>query len=166
MVNEYHVYGARIGDAEIYQSQENAASQLKYLADRSKVLKNAGITSDAHAKDIGTTLAARDAELSQMVSCEIAGNTATAAHATTIKLGEIVEITSSYLWPTAAKDYIVTRFVYDSKEHKTYLTLHPKVSIGLQEIDVPYTREKVMIERVKTSESDKVVDDPVTHEVA
>ncbi|MHA2067915.1 MAG: hypothetical protein ACXABY_26435, partial [Candidatus Thorarchaeota archaeon] len=103
MTNEYHVYGARIGDAEIYQSVTNAASQTKYLAARSRVIRNAGIVSDAHAKDIGTTLAARDAELSQMVGCEITGNTATAAHATTIKLGEIVEITSSYLWPTASK---------------------------------------------------------------
>jgi hypothetical protein len=175
MTNEYHVYGIRIGDTEIYQSVANAASQTKYLADRSKVLRSTGIVSDAHAKDIGTTLVARDAELSQMVGCEITGNTATAAHATTIRLGEIVEITSSYLWPTASKDYIVTRFVYDyivtrfvydSKERKTWLTLHPKVSIGLQELDVPYTREKFLKEKVIRALGDKYIAEPITHEVA
>ena len=166
LTNEYHVYGARIGDYEIYQSQQNAASVAKYNATRTKTLRDAGLVSDADAKERATTLAARDADLSQMISCSIAGNTATAGHATTIKLGEIVEITSSYLWPTAAKDYIVTRFSYDSAQHKTFLTLHPKVSIGLQEIDSPHSAGRKMKEGLKTFESDKYIADPITHEVA
>jgi len=142
--NSYDVYGARIGDTEIYEQSQTAASITKFLATRSKVIRNAGLVSDADAALIGTTLTARDNDVKQMVNCTITGNTATAAHATTIKLGEIVEITSSYLWPTAAKDYIVTRFVYDSEQHETYLTLHPKVSIGITELDTPNTQGKRM----------------------
>lgn len=166
MTNEYHVYGARIGSYEIFQSSQNAASILKYKATRSKVLRNPGLVTEQEAKDVGTALAARDAEISQMVGCTILGNTATAAHATTIKLGEIVEITSSYLWPTAAKDYVVTRFAYDSNEHKTFLTLHPKSSIGYQEVDAAHTKGQRMEDRVKETADSAVINDPVTHVVS
>ena len=166
MVNEYHIYGARIGDYEIYQSVTNAASATKYKATRTKIERRAGVVSDYEAKELATALAARDAELSQMVSCTIAGNTATAAHATTIKLGEIVEITSSYLWATAAKDYIVTRFAYDNAAHQTYLTLHPKVSIGLQEIDVAHKRGAKLKNAMDRAEEDKYIPSPITHKVS
>lgn len=140
MRNSYDVYGARLGDYEIYQQSQTAASITKFLATRSKVMRNPGLVTDADAADIGEALTARDSDVKQMVQCTINGNTATAAHATTIKLGEIVEITSSYLWPTAAKDYIVTRWAYDSSQHKTFLTMHPKVSIGITELDTPLTQ--------------------------
>ena len=142
MYNEYHVYGARLGDYEISQVSTDTTSETKFKSTKTKVVRNTGLVSDADAVAIGTALAARDANPSLMVGCTITGNTATTAHATTIKLGEIVEITSSYLWPTAAKDYIVTRFAYDSEQHETYLTLHPKVSIGITELDTPTTQGK------------------------
>jgi hypothetical protein len=166
MFNEYHVYGARIGDGEVYVSSADAASKTKFIATRSKVLRNAGLVSDAHASAVGTALAARDADVLQMVGCTIPGNTATAAHATTIKLGEIVEITSSYLWGTAAKDYVVTRFAYDSSQHKTYLTLHPKSSIGYQEIDALYSKGQKMEEDTDKLKTESYVADPVTHDVS
>jgi hypothetical protein len=162
MFNSYKVYGARLGDYEIYQLSENAASKTKYLSTKSKVLRRAGLVSDYGASALGTTLAAKTNEVEQMVGCTIYGNTATAAHATTIKLGEIVEITSSYLWPTAAKDYIVSRFAYDSVQNKTHLTLYPKASTGYRLIEL----SNPVIEAIHTStESEKYVPDPVTHEV-
>jgi hypothetical protein len=166
MYNEYHVYGARLGDYEISQVSTDTTSETKFLSTKTKVLRNTGLVSDTDAKAIGTALAARDAEPSLMVGCTIAGNTATAAHATTIKLGEIVEITSSYLWPTAAKDYIVTRWAYDSEQHETYLTLHPKVSIGMQEIESPVSLGLQATENTRRGSTDKYVPDPVTHEVS
>jgi hypothetical protein len=166
MFNEYHVYGARIGDGEVYVSSADPDSQDTYIANRSKVLRDAGVVSDAHASAVGTALAARDADVLQMVGCTIAGNTATAAHATTIKLGEIVEITSSYLWDTEAKDYVVTRFAYDSSQHKTYLTLHPKSSIGYQEIDALYSKGQKMEEDTDKLKTEAYVADPVTHDVS
>lgn len=163
MFNSYKVYGARLGDYEIYQLSENAASKTKYRSTKSKVIRSAGLVSDYGASVLGTALAAKTNEVDQMVGCTIYGNTATAAHATTIKLGEIVEITSSYLWPTAAKDYIVSRFVYDSVQNKTYLTLYPKASTGLRLIELT----NPVIEGIHTTiESEKYAPDPLTHEVA
>jgi len=164
MINSVDVYGARIGDYEIYQQSQNAASILKYLSTKSKVIRNAGLVSDAEASDIGIAIVARENDVSQMVGCTIHGNTITAAHPTTIKLGEVVEITSSYLWPAAAaKDYIVSRLVYDSKEHKTLLTMYPKASTGERTIESPFDiRSKIKSE----IDSEKYIPDPVTHEVA
>jgi len=164
MFNSYKVYGVRIGDYEIYQLSENAASKLKYLSTKTKVIRHAGVVSDADALEIGTALAAKESDVSQMVGCTIYGNTATAAHTTTIKLGEVVEITSSYLWPAAAaKDYIVSRFAYDSASNKTHLTLYPKASTGARAIEFPNpTIEAIRKEMV----SERYASDPVTHEVA
>ena len=112
------------------------------------------------AAAIGTTLAARDANIEQMVACTLSG------FDSTYRLGTIVEITSSYLWASAAKDYIVTRWAYDSDARKTHLTMHPKVSIGLQEVDTLQTQSDNLIQSTQDGEGDKTVNDPVTHEVA
>ena len=166
MCNEATVYGARIGDYQISENVADATSQTKFLEARSKVVKNPGIVSAAHAKAVATALSAKETDVAQFVSCTIAGNTATAAHATTIKLGEIVEITSSELWPTAAKDYIVSRWAYDSVEHKTYLTMYPKVSTGMPTIDTLHNKENTMQQTIRRSATDIYIPDPVTHEVA
>jgi len=164
MINSVDVYGARIGDYEIYQQSQNAASIAKFLSTKSKVIRNTGVVSDYDASVIGTALTAKENDISQMVACTIAGNTATAAHATTIKLGEIVEITSSYLWPgAAAKDYIVSRFVYDSAKHQTYLTMYPKASTGERAIEFEDPRIKQLERKI---EAEGYVPDPVTHEVS
>ena len=162
MINSVDVYGARIGDYEIYQQSQNAASITKFLSTKSKVIRNAGLVTDAEASDIGIAIAARESDVSQMVGCTIHGNTATAGHATTIKLGEIVEITSSYLWSTASKDYIVSKFIYDSNENKTYLTLYPKASTGDRTIEFPNPTIEDMTNKI---EADKYTPDPLTHEV-
>jgi len=163
MFNSFKVYGVRIGDYEIYQLSENAASKTKYLNTKSKVLRGSYV-SDADAAAVGTALAARENEVSQMVGCTIYGNTITAAHATTIKLGEVVEITSSYLWPAAAaKDYIVSHLTYDSDSNTTHLTMYPKASTGDRTIEFP----NPTIDSIKQDhQTEKYVPDPVTHEVA
>ena len=158
--NSYDVYGARIGDYEIFQQSQDADSIATYIATRSKVIKDTGLVSDASAKEIGTALAPRDADIQQMVGCTLSG------FDTTYRLGTIVEITSSYLWATAAKDYIVTRWAYDSDARKTFLTMHPKSSIGLQEIESPLTEGARIQSDVDKGKKDGVVLDPVTHEVA
>jgi hypothetical protein len=163
MINSVEVYGVRIGDIEIYQQSENAASILKYLSTKSKVIRNTGLVSDAEASDIGIAIAARENDIEQMVGCSIYGNTITAGHATTIKLGEIVEITSSYLWPAAAaKDYIVSRLVYDSASNITKLTMYPKASTGNRVIEFPDPQGEEIKRRL---DSDTYIPDPVTHEV-
>lgn len=70
-----------------------------------------------------------------MLVAKLAGNTATVAHATTLKLGNVVEVTSTFLG-IAAVDYIVQRFKYDFSSNETTLTLHPKVSqVGMEPLD-------------------------------
>jgi hypothetical protein len=161
--NSYKVYGIRIGDYEVYQLSEDAASKTKYLSTKTKVIHDTGLVSDVDASSVGTALVAKQHEAEQMVGCTIAGNTATAAHGTTIRLGEIVEITSSYLWPTAAKDYIVSRFVYDSKRHETDLTLYPKASLG-EKVVRPI--DPTLKERNDRRDANIYTPDPITHEVA
>ena len=167
MYNSFDVYGARIGDYEIFQQATDATSIAKYRVSRSKIIKNAGLVSDTEALALGTALAASDSEIQQMVSCRIKGNTAHAAHPLLpITLATIVEITSSYLWSTAAKDYIVAGWTYNSKEHMTTLLLHPKVSIGLQEIRTSLTETETMNTTTKRQDADGYVPDPLTHEVS
>ena len=159
LVNSMNVYGARIGDYEINQQAENAANITKFLATRSKVLKNSGLVSDASAFEVATNLAARDSEILQMVTCSIRGLDST------YRLGTITEITSSYLWPTAAKDYIVTRWSYDSDSDMSQLQLQPKKSTGLQEVLTDATKADHVVKGIGQAEVDKTIPDPVTHEV-
>ena len=160
MTNDLLVYGARIGDYEIYQNVQNAASILRYKATRSQVHKNTGLVSDADALAIGTVLAARDSDVLQMIGCTLSG------FDTTHRLGTIVAITSSYLWATETKDYIVTRWAYDSKVHKSYLTLHPKVSIGLSPIMTTDVKGQLIESNAKEAKDDTYIPAPATNEVA
>ena len=159
MTNDLLVYGMRIGDYEIYQNVQNATSITRYKATRSQVHTNMGLVSDADALAIGTTLAARDSDIKQMLGTTISG------FDTTHRLGTIVEITSSYLWPTAARDYLVTRWAYDSKMHKSYLTLHPKVSIGLQPILTVTVKSAILESQAREAQKDKYVPAPISNEV-
>lgn len=159
MFNRAKVYGVRLGDYEIFQEVGSEPSESQYGISKTKTIKGSGVVSDSDALEVATTLSARDSTLQQMVNCTLSG------FDTTYRLGTIVEITSSYLWATAAKDYIVYRWGYDSTSHKTTLTLHPKVSIGLQDIRFIDSAEKDMREAVGNTESDKYITDPITHEV-
>jgi hypothetical protein len=160
IVNSVDAYGIRIGDYEIYQQSQDAASIATYIATRSKVVRDQGLVSHAHAKDIATAIVARDSDIEQMVQCTLSG------FDSTYRLGTIVEITSTYLWASAAKDYVVTRWAYDSRDDKTYLTMHPKVSIGFQDIVSPITEGRQMVNSTKKIITDEYTPDPVTHEVA
>ena len=170
VTNSYHVYGMRIGDYQIDQTYTNAASETKYQATKTKVLKNAGITSDAEALAIATTLATRDCDPTlPVIRATIAGNTATAAHAKTMVLGDIVEIDSTYIWDsggTHAYDYVVTQFIYDSTEHKTHLTFMPKSSIGYQPLVTGFNKAEAIEDTVKNISQDKYIPPPLTNEVA
>jgi len=159
MFNTAHVYGVRLGDYEIYQSVEDATSSAKYRMAKTKTIKSTGVVSDADAKETATTLSARDADPIQIVGCTISG------FDTTYRLGTIVEITSSYLWSIAAKDYIVYRWGYDSSTHKTMITLHPKVSIGLQDINFIDSQENKITQSITEQKSDKYVPDNISQEV-
>lgn len=165
MFNRARVYGARINDYEIFQEVGDATSETKFRISKTKTIKNTGLVTDADAKAVATALSARDSDPIQIISCVISGNTFHAAHPTTVVLGDVVEITSSYLWSTASKDYVVVRWGYDSSVHKTYLTLHPKSSIGYQDIDFADSQGTRMMNAIADVNSDKFIPDNITQEV-
>ena len=94
-----------------------------------------------------------------MVQCTLSG------FDTTHRLGTVVEITSSYLWSTASKDYVVTRWAYDSKAHKSYLTLHPVSSVGFMPILTADMEGRTIKGVTRELKTDSYIPLPVSHEV-
>lgn len=166
MFNTVDVYGARIGDYEVYQQGSDAGQVTKYRSTKNKIVSSTGIVSDADAFDIATTLGSRDSEILQILSCTINGNTATAAHATTLKLGDVVGVTSSYLWSTAEKEYVVVAWSYNSNDNKTFVLLHPRSSIGMMNINTSDAQMQVLQNTRKRIVSEAYIPDPITHEVS
>ena len=160
MFNSIDVYGVQLGDYEIYQQSTNAASILKYRTSKNKIMSNAGLVTDTDALAIGTLLAARDNDIQQMIGCTISGRD------DTYRLGTVVGITSSYLWAAAEKEYQVVAWSYDSNKHKTFLLLHPRSSIGMQEILTTDTDGRILKDTSKRTEQDLYIPDPITHEVS
>jgi hypothetical protein len=160
VVNEFDIYGARIGDGEIYENATDATSIAKFRGTRTKIVRDAGLVSFADAAAKGAAMAAKDANPQQMLYATLAGLDST------YRLGTEVSITSTYLGLTAAK-YIVYEWAYDSETHQTNIVLHPRVSQqGLMETrEIRDTFER-MSNEVNKSRSEQHVADPVTHEVS
>ncbi|MHA2265831.1 MAG: hypothetical protein ACXAEN_25855 [Candidatus Thorarchaeota archaeon] len=166
--NEYDVYGMRIGDQQLKSNATDATSIAKYGATRQQAIKNTGLVSEYDTSAIGTALVNQTKDVQLMLGCTIAGNTATAAHSNTIKLGDELDITSTDLGLTNAK-YIINSWSYDSRSNVTTLMLHPRVSAtGLSaQTDDYYSTSKTAISGVITrQERDKYVPAPYTNEVS
>jgi hypothetical protein len=127
MRNEYHVYGVRIGDSQLYVNTADLApdpgvtSKTAYGYTASEVVRSTGTTSEFETEELGKALVGRDDDIYLFLSCTIAGLDST------YRLATEVSITSTYLDLTAEK-YVVTNWSYDSKEHKTVLRLHPRAA--------------------------------------
>jgi hypothetical protein len=170
MVNEYHVYGIRIGDEQIYFDTDDVSdpgsdSKSTYGATRSKVYSSGGLVNIPDAMSLGDSMVERDEDAQLFLRAEITGNTATAAHATTLKLGSEVSITSTYLGLTAEK-YIVSNWAYDSTTHITTLRLHPRVSqLGLRGHDFTGEGMRNFTERTVEREGEAYHPDLTSHTV-
>lgn len=125
--NEYDIYGMRIGDQQLHSNITDATSIAKYGATRQQTKRSPGLVSEYDTSAIGTALVNQTKDVQLMLGCTIPGNTATAAHSNTIKLGDELDITSTYLGLTNAK-YIINSWSYDSRQNLTTLMLHPRVS--------------------------------------
>jgi hypothetical protein len=162
MFNTAKVYGARIGDYEIAQTANDAASVAKYgdaSHYKTKVIRNSGVVSDTDAASIASVLSARDADPLQIIQAKLSG------FDTTYRLGTITEITSSDLWSTAAKDYVVIRWSYDSAQHKSTITLHPKSSVGYMEVNFSDSQTERTRRTANMMARDRYVGENVTDEV-
>ena len=131
MRNEYHVYGVRIGDNQLYRdtsalsTDPGADSKAKFVATRSEVVRNTGTLSQYETDSLGAALVERDEDVLLFLEATLKGLDST------YRLGTEVAVTSAYLGLTAA-NYVVTGWNYDSTRHATYIILQPRSSIGYQ----------------------------------
>lgn len=163
LVNEVTAYGMRIGDSRLSSTYTDATSEGKYKQTRTKVTSDTGLVSEYDTLARATALVNQYKDVQQILSVTIRGNTAKAAHAKTLKLGDEVSITSTYLGLSAAV-YIVQRWSYDSRNNLTTLLLHPRVSaIGLQRDERPSFEQSMQAYRRGTA--DRYIAAPETNEV-
>jgi len=135
LVNKATVFGMRIGEQQLSASYSDATSIDVFQTTRTTSLTDTGLSSEADCLAKATAIVNQQKAVQKMLVATIAGNTATAAHATTIKLGDVIEVTSSRFGVTAV-DYVVQRFKYDLRSNVTTLTLHPKNStVGMVPLD-------------------------------
>lgn len=134
VANRFIVQGMRIGDTQLESISSDATSITAYQQTHTRVIKNVGLVSEADTKARADAGVAQYKDVMRMLSVRLDGNTAKAAHAKTLRLGDVVAVTSTYLGLTDV-DYVVQQYSYESGADETTLLLHPKVSTtGLQEI--------------------------------
>lgn len=157
MINEAHVYGARIGDSQLYIDtgallpDPGAASKTKYEATRSAVIRNTGAVSEYEVTELGKALVTRDGDVHLYLRAEIAGLSA-------MRLGEEVNITSTYLGLPGTGDeskYVITHWTYNSNSARTSIRLHPRQSTGFIQHRMFGEHIKHIIDEAKLMEADK-----------
>jgi hypothetical protein len=130
MTNEYHIYGVRIGDEQVYFDTDDATdpgsdSKSTYGATRVKVYSAGGVFNQRDAEVLGDILVERDEDVHLFLRGEFAG-------LSSLRLGDEVTITSAYLLNSVAAHYIVSHWTYDSTTNITTVRFHPRVSqLGL-----------------------------------
>lgn len=136
--NKAYVQGMRIGDSVLESTYSDAASIEDYNATRTRVTQDSGLVSEYDTLARATALVGQYKDPQLMLTATIAGNTGLASHDKTMKLGDEIQVTSTYLFNGATNWYIVHRFQYDSSTDITTLTLHPRLSAtGLQSDNIP-----------------------------
>jgi hypothetical protein len=163
MVNEYHLYGVRVGDEQVYFDTDDATdpgsdSKSTYGATRSKVYSAGGLFNQRDAETLGDILVERDEDVHLFLHAEIAG-------LSSLRLGDEVSITSTYLSLTAEK-YIVSHWDYDSTKHITTIRFHPRVSqLGLTEHVFMGEDQRGLLEENTERRGETYHPDITTHEV-
>ena len=153
MVNEYHVYGIRVGDEQLYVDTSSLSpdpgvdSKALFGATRSAVKKNTGTTSTYETTELGKALVERDEDVHLYLRATIAG-------LSSLRLGSEVNINSTILGLTDEK-YVITHWVYDSKAYQTTIRLHPRQSIGFIKHKMFGDYLYHLSERAKLTEADK-----------
>ena len=160
--NNYRVYGARIGDEELFTETDDAASQAKYKSTRSETVRNTGLVSEYETSAAGTALVTRDKDVQQVLAASLQGLDST------YRLGTEVSVTSTWL-NLSAVAYVVTRWSYDSESNTSNITLHPRASVsggGIQPTNSLRLQGDRLLERSKTTPRDIYVPDPSSHTVS
>ena len=126
MANEFHIYGARIGDHQLTAEDTDATSQTTYGIARTKSLSESGIFTQYDCTQLADKLVNQNKDVRLYLQAEIGGLSA-------LRLGDEVSITSSYLGLTT-EVYTVTHWAYNMTTYRTSIRLHPRASTtGYQE---------------------------------
>jgi hypothetical protein len=130
MFNEYHLYGIRIGDEELYVNTADltpdpgAASKTKYGVDKSDKVTAMGAVSEYELAELGKVMVTKDASVNLFLRANIKGFS-------TLRLGDEVNITSTLLnlpGNNDASKYVITHWGYNNAAYRTTIRLHPRVS--------------------------------------
>jgi len=155
--NEYHVYGARIGDSQLFYETHDTTTKDTYGVYRTQTVRNTGFISEYDCKTAATNLVARDKDVRLFLEAILGGLSA-------LRIGDEVSITSSYLGLTA-QVYTVTHWAFDSKAYRTTIRLHPRYSL------IGYTENKnittlsSLIDGQKMTQAEQYIPAPYSNEV-
>jgi hypothetical protein len=156
--NKYTVYGIRIGTGQVEGTDSDATSIAKFKTTRSKILSLRAL-SDAQATDMAEALVDRDANPTFTLGAELAG-------LSSIRLGDYLSITSSYLGLTNAA-YTVVGWTYESKTYRTTLTLEPRGTVGYSAEPRSYSAyTQAAGARERADRGDRYLPDLTTHVVS
>lgn len=143
MRNEFHQYGARIGDSQLVVHSEDIVpdpgvdSKTKFGIARTQVETNSGILTSYDTVSIAIANVERNEDVHLFLDAVIAG-------LSTLRLGAEVSITSTYLDLTAEK-YVVVHFSFDLATWRTKIRLHPRGSTG-------FVNRSIFGERIRDSQ--------------
>ena len=124
--NEMHLYGPKIGDVQSFYDTSDgspdpgADSKTRYGVTRADVQKRTGTTNLFDLVQLGEALVERDEDVNLFLNADIRG-------LTSLRLGDEVSITSTYLGLTAAK-YVITFWEYSYGSNRSTIRLHPRKS--------------------------------------
>ena len=124
--NEMHLYGPKIGDVQSFYDTSDGSpdpgvdSKARYGVTRADVKKSTGTTNIFDLVQLGEALVERDEDVNLFLNADIRG-------LTSLRLGDEVSITSTYLGLTAAK-YVITFWEYSYVSNRSTIRLHPRSS--------------------------------------
>lgn len=128
VINEVHLYGTRTGDNQLFVDSSDltpdpgADSKTDYLMTRTEIITSSGIVSEYDAEEIVKSQVGAKSEILLFLTAVLSGRTE-------LRLGDELNINSALIGLTDAK-YVVTGYAYNSREYRTVLELHPRVSVG------------------------------------
>jgi hypothetical protein len=154
MFNEFHIYGATIGDHQLTADTSDATSQATYGIARTGVVTQSGVFSQYDCTQLASKLVTRNKDTNLYLEAEIGG-------LSTLRLGDEVSITSSYLGLTAEK-YTVTHWAYDSPTYRTLIRLHPRASTTGYQENIAITEWRRSLEGQREIQSDLYIPDLTT----
>ena len=153
MFNEYHITGARVATDKVVETYTEDLStdpgdfsKAKYAYTRTQIRKMQGLVTDYDSDQTAEYLVEKDDDILLYLTATLSGLD------TSYRLGTKVAVTSTVLDLSGA-DYLVTRWQYDTKDHRTTITLHPRSSVGYTDPRGLQVGHKALYDKVREIEA-------------